>query len=120
MEQEEMKVKNKWMLAVFLILTMVTCLMITACGGPDPVPEEDLIELTLEELAQFDGKEGRPAYIAVDGDIYDVSKVSRWRNGQHNGFTAGNDLTEEIKAISPHGVSKLKTVPMIGRVKDES
>ena len=56
MEQEEMKVKNKWMLAVFLILTMVTCLMITACGGPDPVPEEDLIELTLEELAQFDGK----------------------------------------------------------------
>ena len=82
------------------------------------MPEEDLIELTLEELAEFDGQDGQPAYIAVDGDIYDVTDSTRWRNGQHNGYTAGNDLTEEIKTISPHGVSKLKTVPMIGRLKE--
>ncbi|NLG57268.1 MAG: cytochrome B5, partial [Clostridiales bacterium] len=29
--------------------------------------------MTLEELKAFDGKEGRRAYIAVDGIIYDVT-----------------------------------------------
>jgi len=98
---------------------MTVSLFLAACGTPEPVPEEDLIELTLEELAQFDGQDGQPAYIAVDGAIYDVTDSTRWRNGQHNGYTAGNDLTEEIKNISPHGVSKLKTVPMIGRLKTD-
>lgn len=107
----------------FLLFTflMLSCLMLVACAsGPEPVAEEDMIELTLEELAAFDGKDGQPAYIAIDGDIYDVSDSPKWRSGHHNGFYAGNDLTEEIKNISPHGVSKLTTVPMIGRIKAEA
>jgi predicted heme/steroid binding protein len=54
----------------------------------------------------------------VDGVIYDVTNVPQWRNGEHNGFSAGQDLTDEIKSISPHGVSKLKTVPVVGRLAD--
>ncbi len=111
--------KKRWLFGALLALLMLTCLILTACADtPDPVPEEEMIELTLEELAQFDGKDGRHAYIAVDGAIYDVTDSTRWNNGQHNGYSAGNDLTEEIKNSSPHGVSKLKTVPMIGRLKD--
>ncbi len=74
--------------------------------------------LTLEELAAFDGKNGNPAYIAVDGVIYDVTNVPQWRNGDHNGFTAGHDLTEQIKNVSPHGLSKLTGLPVVGKLAE--
>jgi predicted heme/steroid binding protein len=80
--------------------------------------EKTELVLTLEELSQYDGKNGNPAYIAVDGIIYDVTNVPQWKNGEHNGFSAGNDLTNEIKTISPHGVSKLKIVPVVGKLAE--
>ncbi len=76
------------------------------------------LELTLEELKQYDGQNGNPAYIAVDGIIYDVTNVREWKNAQHNGYTAGNDLTDAIKNVSPHGVSKLNGVPVVGILVD--
>ncbi len=83
----------------------------------DEAESEDVI-FTAEELSEFDGKDGSPAYISVDGDIYDVTNVSYWKGGDHNGFEAGRDLTEEIKNVSPHGVSKLKDLPVVGRLED--
>ena len=59
------------------------------------------LQLTLEELSQYTGQNGKPAYIAVDGVIYDVTNVPQWENGGHNGFSAGKDLTKEIKTVSP-------------------
>ncbi len=76
--------------------------------------ENGTLELTLAELAKYNGKDGQPAYVAVDGVIYDVSAYPKWTNGDHNGYTAGNDLTEIIKNKSPHGVAKLKGVPVVG------
>jgi predicted heme/steroid binding protein len=76
-----------------------------------------LLELTLEELKQFDGKGGRKAYIAVEGIIYDVSGNLNWFRGNHNGYEAGRDLTLEIDTLSPHGRSKLLDVPKVGRIK---
>jgi predicted heme/steroid binding protein len=78
---------------------------------------EDIV-LTIEELAQYDGKDGRKAYVAVDGIIYDMTDSSAWRLGMHNGFQAGKDLTEAIKNVSPHGVSKLSNVPRVGRLAE--
>jgi predicted heme/steroid binding protein len=75
------------------------------------------LELTADELAKYNGKDGQPAYIAVDGVIYDVTNVPQWKNGGHNGYTAGKDLTEEIKTKSPHGLSKLNGVPVVGKLK---
>ena len=72
------------------------------------------LELTLEELKAFNGKNGARAYVAVDGIIYDMTDALPWKNGDHNGFEAGNDLTEAIKTVSPHGVSKLVNVKPIG------
>lgn len=77
-------------------------------------PTNELLELTLEELAFYDGKEGRPAYIAVSGNIYDVSDSSLWRSGNHNGYSAGRDLTDAILNQSPHGLSTLSRVPIVG------
>lgn len=83
------------------------------------VIEEDsessgLLELTLDELKAYDGTNGNPAYIAIDGKIYDVTDIPNWNGGNHNGFKAGNDLTKEMKEISPHGVSKLQLVEEVG------
>lgn len=72
---------------------------------------------TLEELATFDGKNGQPAYVAVDGIVYDVTNVPEWAGGEHmGGITAGQDLTEEIKDISPHGLRVLEDLPIVGRL----
>ncbi len=80
-------------------------------------PASGQLELTIEELAAYDGKNGQPAYIAVDGVIYDVSNDRNWRNGAHEGYTAGKDLTKEIKEASPHGTSVLNRVPVVGKIK---
>ena len=78
--------------------------------------EEKSLELTLEELAKFNGKDGQPAYIAVDGVIYDVSEVAPWKGGTHNGYESGKDLTTEIKEKSPHGISKLQLTKEVGKL----
>jgi len=77
-----------------------------------------MMELTLEELKQYDGKNGNPAYVAVDGIIYDMTNVAAWKNGDHNGYSAGNDLTDIIKNKSPHGVKNLEGVPIVGKIVD--
>ena len=74
------------------------------------------LELTLDQLKQFDGKNGSPAYVAVDGILYDVSNVGPWKNGDHNGYSAGNDLTDIIKNKSPHGVKNLEGLPIVGKL----
>lgn len=76
------------------------------------------LTLTKEQLAAYNGQNGQPAYIAVDGVIYDVTNVPQWKNGQHAGFSAGQDVTDIIKNKSPHGVSKLNGIPVVGKLSD--
>ena len=90
----------------------------TSAGTATGSAENGTLELTLAELAKYNGKDGQPAYVAVDGVIYDVSGYAKWKNGDHNGYSAGNDLTEIIKTKSPHGVAKLKGVPGVGKLID--
>ncbi|WP_291580848.1 cytochrome b5 domain-containing protein [Clostridium sp. UBA6640] len=52
---------------------------------------------TIEELKLYDGTKGKPAYIAVDGVVYDVSYEATWGGGTHYGVMAGNDVSEEYK-----------------------
>lgn len=81
-----------------------------------PSAANGTLELTLDQLKQYDGKNGNPAYVAVDGVIYDMTNVPQWKNGDHNGYTAGNDLTDIIKNKSPHGVKQLKGIPIVGKL----
>ena len=89
-----------------------------ATESVEETTEEEMLVLTLEELSTYNGQNGNPAYVAVDGVIYDVTNAGPWSGGQHNGFEAGQDLTEEIKSVSPHGVSKLEGVPVVGTLSD--
>jgi predicted heme/steroid binding protein len=107
-----------------LLATFTSLFVLAACGGSapaelDPINEEDLIEFTLETLAEFDGRDGRMAYIAVDGKVYDVTGSPRWRNGNHNGYQAGQDLTNVIDEVSPHGRGVLARMRQVGTLVDE-
>jgi len=58
---------------------------------------------THKTLADHNGQEGNPSYVAVDGQVYDVSKSPMWKNGAHMArHQAGHDLTAELSA-APHG-----------------
>jgi len=77
-------------------------------------------EFKLAELEQFDGKEGRPAYVVYDGKVYDVSESKRWKGGLHmNRHHAGNDLTSDIQA-APHDPDILERYPQVGTVKKDA
>jgi predicted heme/steroid binding protein len=73
-------------------------------------------EFTREQLSRFDGKEGRPAYIAYKGKIYDVTGSFLWMGGRHQALhEAGEDLTEALDT-APHGQDLLERVPIIGKL----
>lgn len=91
---------------------------VTEPSAQDESTASDEKIFTLDELKQYNGKDGKPAYVAVDGIVYDVSASDKWKNGDHNGFEAGNDLTDEIKNVSPHGVKMLDRVPVVGKLAE--
>ena len=65
-------------------------------------------------LAQFNGQDGQPAYVAVDGIVYDLSEIGPWAGGKHyKGLKAGQDLTDFF-ANSHHTPKTLKSVPQVG------
>ena len=73
--------------------------------------------MTLNELKNYDGRDGRPAYVAVGGVIYDVSASRLWQNGDHEGaHQAGQDLTEELKS-APHVRSVVERFPVVGQLE---
>ncbi len=74
-------------------------------------------QFTTKELARYDGKEGRPAYIACNGKIYDVSTSFLWQKGNHQVLhRAGADLTEALKQ-APHGEDLLERFPVVGTLE---
>jgi pyruvate ferredoxin oxidoreductase beta subunit len=78
----------------------------------------ELKKFTLEELAKFDGKEGRPAYVAYKGKVYDLSESWLWEDGDHQGLhEAGKDLTEEMED-SPHEDDSLSDFPVVGELEN--
>lgn len=72
-----------------------------------------------EELAQYNGNNGAPAYVAYKGKVYDVSGSFLWRRGRHQVLhNAGQDLTDSIEQ-APHGVEMLERFPMVGTLRQE-
>jgi predicted heme/steroid binding protein len=75
--------------------------------------------MTNQELAEYDGCAGRPAYIAVNGTIYDVTASPLWSGGDHQGaHQAGRELGEELKN-APHVRAVIERFPVIGRLEDK-
>lgn len=77
--------------------------------------KDSMITLTLEELAQYNGKDGKPVYVAVNGLVYDMTGIETWKSGKHKGNKAGTDLSKKIKS-SPHGIAVLKKLKVVGKL----
>jgi predicted heme/steroid binding protein len=76
----------------------------------------ELRKFTNEELEEHNGKNGKPAYIAYEGKVYDISQSDFWVDGEHMGIhQAGKDLTEELE-LAPHREEMLKRVQLIGEL----
>ena len=106
------------------ILFFVSLLVLTSCSkndvnvSSDEEKQQELEVMTMEMVMENDGQDGRNAYIVVEGIVYDVTNSPRWRDGQHNGFQAGNDLTNEILKESPHGTRVLNNIEAVGRIDE--
>ncbi|HBR10156.1 cytochrome B5 [Candidatus Bipolaricaulota bacterium] len=71
-------------------------------------------EFTKQELAQYDGRNGAPAFIAYKGKVYDLSSSFLWQKGNHQVLhQAGIDLTAALNT-APHGADLLAKFPVIG------
>jgi predicted heme/steroid binding protein len=83
----------------------------------DEFPEE-ISAMTNSELASYDGRDGRKAYVSVNGNIYDVSASPLWQNGDHQGaHQAGADLTEALKG-APHVRAVIERFPVVGKIEE--
>jgi predicted heme/steroid binding protein len=68
---------------------------------------------TVAQLAEFDGKNGKPAYVGYKGVVYDVTESSQWLDGDHLGHEAGKDLTDQME-IAPHSDEVMERLKKIG------
>ena len=69
---------------------------------------------TEAELRVYDGRQGRRAYVAYQGVVYDVTDSPLWRGGMHrNMHYPGLDLTRSFRK-APHGEWVFKRVPRVG------
>ncbi|MBN1763432.1 MAG: cytochrome B5 [Methanomicrobia archaeon] len=74
---------------------------------------------TREELARYNGRNGAPAYVAFEGNVYDVSGSFLWREGKHQVIHhAGEDLTGSLDH-APHGAELLDRFPVVGTLEEE-
>lgn len=70
------------------------------------------------ELRQYDGQGGRPAYIAYDGIIYDVTDSKLWRRGMPKDLHySGLDLTRSLRK-APHGDWVFERMTRVGVMID--
>ncbi|MBU3191247.1 hypothetical protein K9O30_18595 [Clostridium bowmanii] len=73
-------------------------------------------EFTLAQLAKYNGANGNPSYVAINGMVYDVSNFLSWSGGYHFGVSAGTDATENFSTC--HGASNIiGKLPKIGVLK---
>jgi len=74
---------------------------------------------TKEELAEFNGKNGKKAYVAYKGKVYDVTGSFHWKDGKHwVVHEAGKDLTMEMKD-APHFDDLLEPFEVVGILKND-
>lgn len=74
--------------------------------------------MTAEELSHYDGQNGRKAYVAYQGKIYDVTESDLWKEGKHEDLHfAGRDLSEAMSG-APHGEEVFKKFQIVGTLEE--
>lgn len=81
---------------------------------PQLTNSSSAVTFTLDSLTQYNGKNGQPAYIAVDSVVYDVS--AEFKNGSHHGYSADTDLSEAFHR--QHTESYLQAIPIVDTLQE--
>lgn len=109
-------------ISLYLVMVISAIFVITVIGPrlkakrKESSPVDAARGLTLEELAAYDGNDGRPAYFAFEGKIFDASQSKLWKEGVHMGrHNAGFDLTEALN-LAPHGREKVLALMAVGEL----
>ncbi len=76
--------------------------------------------MTKRELALFDGREGRRAFVAVNGKIYDFTDSPYWKDGDHEKrHRAGCDLTRNLEE-APHVRAVIERFPVVDTLEPDN
>lgn len=106
---------QKFSLSRFCLSAFIIATLLIIGGGK--VQAQGTI-FTPEELSQYDGQDGHPAYFAYDGKVYDVTQSKLWKLGEHFGVHAGEDLTGQL-GEAPHGTEVFASFPVVGTYQSE-
>lgn len=77
--------------------------------------QRDQMTFTIQELSRYNGKNGNPAYVAINGVVYDVTNNAAWAAGTHFGLAAGSDFTSAFASCHA-GQDILSTLRVVGRL----
>ena len=70
---------------------------------------------TLDQLSVYDGKNGQKVYVAVLGVVYDGT--DEFYQGMHQGYQLGGIDATAIFQASPHAMSILNELPIVGSLE---
>lgn len=124
---------GKYAFAAVLIASAVILVFVGPCGTsgtpatnqagsvPTAVRQVPNRVFTPAELSKYNGRNGQPAYVAVDGWVYDMTGSRFWVNGVHGvceeDSTAGQDLSEAMREAPPGMRKMLLRFPLVGQMK---
>lgn len=103
-------------LATFLKTDFQTLQVKNVFAAENIMVVSDTKIFTVEELAEFDGQEGRKSYTSYEGLVYDVTDSKLWKMGEHFGLKAGVDLTDKMTE-APHGDEVFAGFKVIGKLE---
>lgn len=102
-------------LSQFFYRTLHECEM----GYAVTMPVQDELKMfSISELSNYDGTNGNPAYVAVNGTVYDVTNNPAWAAATHFGLKAGTDVTEAFASCHANK-DLLSELSVVGRLQDE-
>lgn len=84
--------------------------------NPDEGNRWDLKYYKIEDIAQFNGIGNNPAYVSINGIVYDVTDIKQWDDGKHYGLVAGKDLSEYFNSCHKGEKEILNKLRVVGKI----
>jgi predicted heme/steroid binding protein/uncharacterized membrane protein len=110
-------------IALYLLM-LISAIVVIRIIGPRLQRRESAADsadpMSPAGLQARDGQQGRPAWFACAGKVYDASASRLWKNGTHmQRHAAGTDLTTAL-GLAPHGAEVLERLPLVGECNEAS
>ncbi len=116
-EHQKKAYEIKMLEAVEELYKLVTVNQLSDQQISEEIITEPLKEFTIEELALYNGRDGKPAYVGVNGNVYDVTNKPVWTGGMHFGLLAGQNHSEDFMICHGGIMNVLEGIPIVGKLK---